>query len=97
MLHNLLETNDSLLKLLLAGEVDVVVALHTDTVDGNTSILHLLHHIVNALTLALVYAAVVIVEQQRIGISLTGKLESLCNELVAAELEMTALTIGLGS
>ena len=69
------------------------MTLHTDTVDGYTSVLHLLHHIINTLTLAFVYATVVVVEQQRIGIGLTGKLECLCNELVAAELEMTALTI----
>ena len=69
------------------------MALHTDTVDGYTCILHFLHHIVDAFTLALVYTTIVVVEQQRIGIGLTGKLESLGNEFIATELEVTTLTI----
>ena len=69
------------------------MALHTNTVDGYTCILHLLHHIIDTLALAFVYAAVIIVEQQSIRICLTCKLESLGDKLVAAEFEMTALAI----
>ena len=94
MLHNLLEADDGLLKLLLAGEVDVVVTLHADTVDRHAGVLHLLHHVIDALALAIVHTTVVIVEQQTIGIGFACKLECLGNELVAAELEVTALAVG---
>ena len=93
---DLLEAVDGLLKLLLVGEVDIVVALHADTVDGHTSVLHLLHHVVDTFTLAVVHAAVVVVDQHTCGICLTGELKGLGDELVTAELEMTALTIGAG-
>ena len=93
MLYQLLEADDGLLQLILIGEVDVVVALHADTVDGYASVLHLLHHIIDTLALAVVNAAVVVVEQQGVGVGLTCKLESLGNELIATELEVTALTI----
>ena len=94
VLHQLLEADDGLLQLLLVGEVDVVVALHADAVDGHAGVLHLLHHIIYTLTLAVVHAAVVVVEQQGVGVGLTGKLESLGNELIAAELEVAALAVG---
>ena len=94
VLHNLLKACDGLVELLLAGEVDVIVALHADTVDGYSGILHLLHHIIYTLALALVHAAVVIIDEQHVGVSLACELESLGDELVAAKLEVTALTIG---
>ncbi len=93
---NLLEAVDGLLELLLVGEVDVVVALHADTVDGHTGVLHLLHHGVDTLALAIVHSAVVVVDEHTCGIGLTGELECLGDELVAAELEVTALSIGAG-
>ena len=37
-----------------------------------------------------------VIEQQGVGVSLAGKLKGLGNELVAAELVVTALTIGVG-
>ena len=96
-IHDLAETADSFFELLLIGEVDVVVTLHADTVDGHACVLHLLHHIINTLALARINGAVVVVDQHACGVSLTGKLEGLGDELVATEFEVTALTIGAGS
>ena len=96
VLHQFAELCDGQVELILIGEVDVVVTLHTDTVDGHTSVLHLLHHVIDTLTLARIDAAIVVVEQQRVGVGLTCKLESLSDELITAELEMTALAIGAG-
>ena len=96
-IDDLAETIDGLLNSFLIGEVDVVVTLHADTVDGHTSVLHLLYHLIDTLALALVHAAVVVVDQHTCGISLAGKFECLGDELVATELEVLALTIGAGS
>ena len=93
VLHYLLEAHDGLLQLSLVGEVDVVMPLHADTVDGHARILHLLHHIIDTLALTLVYTAVVVVDKDTCGISLTGKLEGLCDELITTELEVLALAI----
>ena len=95
-IDNLAETAYSLLKLCLIREIDVIVSLHTDTVDGHTCILHLLHHIIDTLALTLIYTAVIVVDKNTCRISLTRKLECLCDKLITAELEMTALAIGAG-
>ena len=41
--------------------VDVVVTLHSDTVDRYAGVLHFLHHIIDALALSLVGCIVVII------------------------------------
>ena len=94
--YNLAETVDSLLQLLLIREVDVIVTLHADTIDGHTSLLHLLHHIIYTLTFALVNTAVVVVHQHTCWVGLACKLKSLSNKLIATKLKMTALTIRAG-
>ena len=71
------------------------MSLHTDTVDGYTLGLHLLHHVVDAVALVRIDGAVVVVEQQGLRVSLTGILESLLDELVTAETVHGALTIGV--
>ena len=62
------------------------MTLHTDTVDRHTCILHLLYHVEDTLTLALVECVIVIIEKESVRISLTSKLECLCDELVTTEL-----------
>ena len=73
------------------------MSLHTNTMDGHTSVLHLLYHIINTVALARIALIIVVVEQQSIGISLVGKFESFGNKLVATEFIMTALAVGIGS
>ena len=77
--------------------IHVVVSLHTDAVDGHTCLLHLLHHVVDALALAGVAFIVVVVEEQGVGVGFTGKLESLGNEFVTAQFIKLRLTIRIGS
>ena len=93
MLHQLRVLGDSCIDILLRRTIDIIVPLHTDTMNGYTSILHLLDHVVDAVTLARVALVIVVIEQQRIGVSLMGKLESLGNKLITAKLIVTALTI----
>ena len=96
-IHNLAKTRDSLVKSLFIGEINIIVTLHTDTVDGYTSVLHLLHHRIDTLTLTRINGAIVVIDQHTCRVSLAGKLESLGDELVATELEVLALTIRTGS
>ena len=69
------------------------MSLHTNSVDRNACLLHLLHHLIYTLALVGVHGAVVIIEQQGIRICLTCKLKGLGYELFAAELVVAALTI----
>ncbi len=94
MLYDGCILGDSSVDVFLCRTIDIVVALHTDTINGYTGILHLLYHVVDAITLARVTLVVVVIEQQGVGVCLTSKLESLGNELITAELEVTALAIG---
>ena len=95
VLHQLRILRDGSVDILLRGTVDVIMSLHTDAVDGYTLLLHLLHHIIYTVALARVTLVVVVIEQQRIGVGLMGKLEGLGDELVAAELPVAALAIGI--
>ena len=70
------------------------MSLHTDTVNGYTGILHLLHHVKDTVALAGVALVIVVIEQQGVGISLTGKFESLSDELVTTELVVATVAIG---
>ena len=76
--------------------VDVVVTLHTDTVDRRTHLLHLLHHIIYTVALGWLGSVIVVVEQLNVGVGLAGKLEHLDDKLLAAEVNHLRLTIGAG-
>ena len=62
----------------------VVVALHADAVHGHAVGLHGADHLTDAVALHGVALVVVVVEEQRVGIRLTGEDEGLADELVAA-------------
>ena len=80
---------DSCLDVLVARSVYVIVALHAYTVDRNTCILHLLHHVVDTVALCRICRIVVVVEKESVWVSLMCELKCLCDELVAAELEVS--------
>ena len=77
------------LNLLHARAIDIVVPLHTDSVNWHAGILHLLHHVVNAVALSRMRCAIVIIEKQRVRVGLASELEGLSNELIAAKAEMS--------
>ena len=94
MLYDGCILGDSSIDVLLCRTIDIVVTLHTDTINGYTGILHLLHHVIDAVTLAGVTLVVVVIEQQGVGVSLAGKFKSLGDELITTEFEVAALAIG---
>ena len=69
------------------------MALHTDTVDRNSGVLHLLDHIIDPLALSRVSLVVVVVEKKGIRVSLAGIFESLGNELVSGNLEERGVAV----
>ena len=71
-----------LLKFLGRRTKDIVVTLHTNPVDGNTTSLHPEYHREDAVAFQRIAFVVVIVEEQSLGICLTCKQESLGNELL---------------
>ena len=73
--------------------IDVVVALHANTVDRRSHLLHLLHHIIYTVALSRLCSVVIIVEELDIGVGLAGKLEHLDDELLAAEVEHLRLAV----
>ena len=79
---------DGSLNIFHARTVDVVVALHTNTVDWHTGILHLLNHIEDTVALCRIGSVIVIVEKKYVRVCLACKLECLSDELVATQLEM---------
>ena len=97
VLHDSLEQCDGRVETSLRGIIDVIVGLHTDTVDRNTLSLHLLHHVIDTVTLVRINGAIVVVEQQRLGVSLVSILESLLDELITAKTVHSALAIRIGS
>ena len=96
MLHDGLVFADGSVNIGLCRSVDVVVALHADTVDGHAVFLHAFHHLIDALALHRVALVVVVVEQQGVGVGLAGILESLGDELVAGNLVEGRLAEGIG-
>ena len=95
MLYDFLVERNSVIHFFLRWPVNIVVSLHTDTVDGHTSSLHRLHHIEDALALDRIRLIVVVVEQQCLRVGLMCKLESLGNKLVTTEFIHWALTVGV--
>ena len=87
VLHQFPKPCDGSFEQFFLREVDVVVSLHTDTIDRHASILHFLDHIINALTLARIHTAVVVVNEYGIRVSFTCESESLCNKFVATKFE----------
>src|SRR5574344_492840 len=87
---------DGSVDVFLGRAVDVVVALHADTIDGDTCVLHLFHHVVDAVALAGVGSVVIVVEEQGLGIGLVGKLKGLGDKFVAAEFEKSAFAVRVG-
>lgn len=83
---HLLVERERLIDVLLAGAINIIVPLHADTMDGHTGILHLLHHIIDALALHGVALIIVVVEEQRFWVGSMCILKGLGNELVAAKL-----------
>ena len=71
----------------------IIMSLHSDSIDRHTGILHLLHHVEDAVTLAWVRSVVVVVEKLRVRVGLTGESEGLSDEFVATELIKLALTV----
>ena len=62
MFHDGLEQRDSRVKASLRRIIDIVVSLHTDTIDGHALILHLLYHIIYTVALVRINSAVVVIE-----------------------------------
>ena len=93
VIDELLVLDDGSVNVLRLRAIDIVVALHSDTVDRHAGILHLLDHIVDADALCRVGLIVVVVEEEGIRVSLTRILESLCDELVAGNLEERRVTV----
>ena len=86
MLYDFLIQGDSIIYLFLCRTVDIVVTLHTNTINGHTSLLHGLHHVVDALALYWITFIIVVIEQQGFGVCLTSILESFSNELITSNL-----------
>ena len=83
MLYDGLVKSNGIVHLFLCRTIYIIVSLHSDTVDRNTSIFHLLYHIEDAFALHGVAFVVIVVEEQCLRIGLTCKLESLCDKLIA--------------
>ena len=71
----------------------IIMSLHSDSIDRHTGILHLLHHVENAVAFAWVGCVVVVVEKLHVRVGLTCESECLCDEFVATELIKLALTV----
>ena len=84
VVHNLSIFANGSLHFFFRRAIDVVVSLHTYTVDGYTGSLHVLDHLVDAVALHGVTFVIVVIEQQRLGVSFACKLKSLANKLVVA-------------
>ena len=72
------------LHLLFRGAVDIVVSLHTDTVNRYTGSLHVLHHLIDTVALCRIAFIIVVIEQQRVRVGFTGILECFADKLVVA-------------
>ena len=73
--------------------VNIIMSLHTDTVDRYTGILHLLHHIEDAVALSWIGGIIVIIEQKCFRVCFTGKFKSLGYEFITTQLKVSGLTV----
>ena len=94
MVDNLLVEVDSVVDVLGAGSVYIIVSLHSDTVDRNSGILHLLDHVVDPLALGRIGVVVVVVEEEGVGVGLVSILERLGDELVTCYLVQGGVAVG---
>ena len=69
-----------------ARSVNIVVPLHSYSVDRYSCFLHLLDHIVDSLALGRISLIVIVVEQKCVRVRLTGIFESLGDEFFACDL-----------
>ena len=93
VLHDSRIFGDRSINIFHARAVYVVMSLHADTIDRNAGILHLLHHIIYTVALGWVGSIIVVIDKESLWVCFTSILEGLGDELVAAELEGTALAI----
>ena len=96
MFHQLRILGDGRIDILLRGAVNIIMTLHTNSMDRHTCINHFLHHIIDTVALARVALIVVVVEQQSIGVGLMSELKRLGYELIPTEFVERALTIRVG-
>ena len=86
VIHQFRIFGDGSLQIFFRRTVNVIVPLHADTIDRHTCLLHLLHHIVDAVALARIGSIIIVVEELDSRIRLPGKLERFGNKLIAAQL-----------
>ena len=86
MLYDFLIQCNSIIHFFLSRTINIVMTLHTDTIDGHTSLFHSLYHVIDTLALYWITFIVVIIEQQCFRISLTSILECLSDEFITSNL-----------
>ena len=84
LVNNLRILLDSCIEILHAREVDVVVPLHNDTVNGCANLLNLFHNILSTVAIAWLAGIIIVVEKFDIRVSRACKLEHLYDKLLAA-------------
>ena len=84
---------DGCINSLRSRSIDVVVTLHSDTVDRHTGILHFLDHIADSLAFSRISVVVVVVEKKCVRISFACILESLGDELVSCNLKERGVAV----
>ena len=95
MADHLLVERDGSINLLFLRTIYIIMSLHAYTINGHPVGFHLLDHFKDATALDGIRLIVVVVEQQRIGVGLTGISESLSNEFIAGNLVHHRLTVGI--
>ena len=76
--------------------VDVVMPLHTDTVDGYTFFFHGLHHVVDAVALLGIGGIVIIIEKEYVGVGLASVDKGFLDEFIACYLIEGRVAVGAG-
>ena len=86
---------EGIFELFRTGTKDVVMPLHSDSIDGHATRTHTEHHLVDVAALAGVALVVVVIEKDGLGVGLASELEGFGNELIATELIEFGLAIGV--
>ena len=94
VLYDSLVQIDGVVNLLLGRREDVVVSLHSKSVNRNACGLHPLEEFEDTLCLSGLCIVVVVVEQEGVGVCLVGILECLVDEFLTGNLEHRRLTHG---
>ena len=95
VLHEGCIKGQSFLKFLYTWPEDVVMTLHSDTIDGDARRTHLQHHIVDVAALARVTLVIIVIEQNGFRVGFACKMECFGNEFVATKLIEFGLAIGV--